>query len=505
MRPPGGDRINCAPLLTAEEMRAAEDRTIKEWGAPSLVLQEHAALGALALIPEGGPIHVLAGPGNNGGDALALARLASLRGRRVEVWAQGPLGPPLWKGDAALQARLWEGMGGAYRTSDDPAREISAWRGWAVDGMLGLGTRLPIGGDILAWVEALGRPDRGFKVLALDLPTGLDPSSGDIEGPAVRADRTACFGHLKRCHGLRPASHACGDVSVVPIPLMPPDGAQPRRPLCLLREPSLAAPRWNAHKYELGHVAIRAGANGMAGAAALAALGALRGGAGLVTVMPDREAAGAVAAQAPPEAIVKIWEECGGAPPDNADVLLVGPGGVSDVPDWRGPLVLDASALGPGEGRKWASRPNTILTPHAGECSRLFGLKIGPGTQERIGAFEGILAEASGGAEGGPPAVLVLKGAQTLVAGGGSRCAYVNPTGHPGLSTGGTGDFLAGLVAARYALDASDPLKAACEAVWLHGAAADRLGAGPLMVRDLGPSLAELMRGMAQCGTTRNW
>jgi NAD(P)H-hydrate epimerase len=262
----------------------------------------------------------------------------------------------------------------------------------------------------------------------------------------------------------------------------------------LLRRPPLAAPRWNSHKYELGHVAIRAGARGMGGAAALAALGALRGGAGLVTVLPDRDAAAAVAAQVP-EAIVRTWEDCGGALPGSADVLLAGPGGAPDVPEWRGPLVLDASALGEGMGPKWMSRPNTILTPHAGECSRLFGLKIGPGTQDRIGAVERIMADCADGLNA-PPAVLVLKGAQTLVAGGGQARIYANPTGHPGLSTGGSGDFLAGLVAARYALDASDPLRAACGAVWLHGAAADDLGQGPVLVRELGPALAGLMRGM---------
>jgi NAD(P)H-hydrate epimerase len=439
-------------------------------------------MGALALIPEGEPIHVLAGPGNNGGDALALARLALLRGARVDVWA--PAERPQWRGDAAVQARLWEGLGGTYGHAADPAGEASGWTGWAVDGLFGLGSKLPLGGAALGWVEALGRAGRRFRVLALDLPTGLDPSSGDIEGPAVPADRTACFGHLKRCHGLRPARHLCGEVSLIPIPL----NSRPRCSLGLLRGPSLTAPRWNSHKYELGHVAIRAGTKGMAGAAVLAAMGALRGGAGLVTVLPDREAAAAVAAQVP-EAIVKTWEECGGAPPGNADVLLVGPGGVSDVPDWRGPLVLDASALGEGMGQKWMSRPNTILTPHAGECSRLFGLKVGPGTQDRLGAVERILA----GCLGGPTAVLVLKGAQTLIAGGGQGRIYVNPTGHPGLSTGGTGDFLAGLVAARYALDASDPAKAACEAVWLHGAAADALGPGPLLARSLGEPLAKLV------------
>jgi NAD(P)H-hydrate epimerase len=477
-------------------MRALEGWAIKDWGVPSLVLQEHAALGALALIPEGGPIQVLAGPGNNGGDALALARLALLRGARVEVWA--PAEGLRWRGDAAVQARLWEGLGGTYRHTDCPAREVSAWRGWAIDGLLGLGSRPPVGGDALAWAEALGRSERGFKVLALDLPTGLDPGSGDVAGPAVLADRTACFGHLKRCHGLRPASGLCGEISLVPIPL----DARPQCSLGLLRRPSLAAPRWDSHKYEMGHVAIRAGAGGMGGAAALAALGALRGGAGLVTALPDRGAAAAVAAQVP-EAIVKTWEDCGGMLPGSADVLLAGPGGVSDVPEWRGPLVLDASALGEGTGPRWMSRPNTILTPHAGEFSRLFGIRVGPGAQGRIEAVERIMAECAGcvdglggpGGPGGPPAVLVLKGAQTLVAGGGRARIYVNPTGHPGLSTGGSGDFLAGLVAARYALGASDPLKAACEAVWLHGAAADALGNGPLLVRELGPSLARLMRG----------
>jgi NAD(P)H-hydrate epimerase len=258
--------------------------------------------------------------------------------------------------------------------------------------------------------------------------------------------------------------------------------------LGLLNVPSLARPRWDAHKYELGHIALRAGENGMAGAAVLAAIGALRGGAGLVTVLPDSEAAAAVAAQVP-EAIVRSWGPSKDALPRGMKVLLVGPGGAEEAPDWEGPMVVDASALGIGEGRKWLSRPHTILTPHEGEFSRLFGFEIGTGTRGRLAAVQRALAECQD-----PSAVLVLKGAQTLVAGGGSKHIYVNPTGHPGLSTGGSGDFLAGLMAARYALDTGDPLKAACDAVWLHGASADRLGAGPLMVSDLGPSLSQLLR-----------
>jgi NAD(P)H-hydrate epimerase len=244
----------------------------------------------------------------------------------------------------------------------------------------------------------------------------------------------------------------------------------------------LQKPKWDANKYDKGHIAIRAGTCGMSGAAVLAAMGALSGGAGLVTLLPDPAVADAVASQVP-EAIVRPWE---GFLPNKFDVLLVGPGGVEDVPMWDGPLVVDASALKDGEGPAWMSRANAIITPHAGEFSRLFSQKAPRGTQERVDA----LANHQCGHGG----VLVLKGAQTFITGGGSRHLYANPTGHAGLATGGSGDFLAGLLAARYANNPESPLKAAQEAVWLHGAAADKLGKGPLLVRELASSLAGILR-----------
>jgi len=466
------------PLLTAEEMRALELRAIREWGIPSLVLQEHAAIGALAMIPDGEPINVLAGPGNNGGDALALARLAKLQGRQVDVWTLDPV--PKWKGDAALQAQLWKGVGGHCRHTSEPSREAPAWRGWVVDGLFGLGARLPIDERAAHWADALerARSASDVKVLALDLPTGLNPSACEVPGPVFRADATAAFGHLKRCHGLMPAKELCGEISLIPLPL----NAAPDCAMFMLSKPRLKKPHWDSNKYGHGHIAIRAGTKGMGGAAALAALGALRGGAGLVTVMPDEGAADTIAAQVP-EAIVRPWN---GSLPPKVDVLVAGPGGVTEIPDWGGPLVVDASALKEGEGPKWLSRPQTIITPHSGEFSRLFNLKAPKGFQGRLDALEKLPKRCEG--------ALVLKGAQTLIAGGKSLCVFVNPTGHPGLSTGGTGDFLAGLAAARLARNLEDPLAAACEAVWLHGEAADRLGLGPLIARDLGDSLAALMR-----------
>jgi NAD(P)H-hydrate epimerase len=466
------------PLLTADEMRAHEERAIHEWGIPSILLQEHAAAGALELIPEGEPLHVLAGPGNNGGDALALARLAKLRGERVQVWTLDP--EPTWHGDAALQAKLWEGLGGTYRHTLQPKEALETFEGWVVDGLFGLGTRLPLRGLAETWVtllhEAVVKGAR-FQVLALDLPTGLDPSSTDVAGPAVQASRTACFGHLKVCHGLRPAKSLCGEISVVPIPLL----GRPEASIHLIERPDkpFAGP-WDTHKRDLGHVAIRAGSLGMSGAAVLAALGALRVGAGLVTVLPDESVRVEVAGQVP-EAMVRAWD---GHIPEGVDVLLVGPGGITEIPEWSGPLVLDASALKEGEGQRWMQRPETVITPHPGEFARLFGhgKSLSHQTSERLSRARQV---ASG------PGILALKGAQSVVAGGHGSSLLVNTTGHRGLSTGGTGDFLAGMVAAKVGIlkkekwqshqpDLERLRKAVAEAVWLHGAAADLLGPGPL-------------------------
>ena len=461
------------PLLTADEMRAAEHQAILGWGMPSLTLQEHAALGALALLPPGEPLHVLAGPGNNGGDALALARLAQLQGRSVQVWAPSIWAE--WRGDAAVQARLWRGLGGEVQTGADPAELMRTWRGWVVDGLFGLGTTRPLEGTTLAWVRALNAS--GLPVLALDLPSGLDPSAAELPGETVRATRTACFGALKVCHGLLPARDYCGEVSVIPIPL---DQA-PKAGMQLLERPLLPPREWNAHKGSFGHVVIRAGSLGMSGAAVLAALGALRVGAGLVTVLTEPDVRAEIAAQVP-EAMVRAWQ---GSVPPEADVLLVGPGGISQVPDWDGPLVVDASALKEGEGRRWMDRPGTAITPHPGEFARLFRLSRPLLMDERLAQARQVAA--------GRPGVLLLKGAQSVIAGGAREDLWINPTGHPGMATGGSGDLLAGMVAG-FRAQGLPMREAVAAATWFHGAAGDRLPGAGLLPTDLAGLLPELLR-----------
>jgi NAD(P)H-hydrate epimerase len=290
---------------------------------------------------------------------------------------------------------------------------------------------------------------------------------------------TAAFGFLKACHALEPARSRCGGVHVVDLGL--DLAASPVKPIhWMLEEPFLPRPAWNAHKRQRGHVAIRAGSMGMSGAAVLAALGALRSGAGLVTVLADAGVRAEVAAQVP-EAMVQAWT---GSVPPGADVLLVGPGGITEIPAWDGPLVLDASALVPGSGRGWMARPRTLLTPHPGEFARLFDFPKQSSTGER-------LAQAASIAQG--PGVCLLKGPQSLTVGGGSPEVWINDTGHWGLASGGTGDFLSGLVAGLFA-QGLGPREAAASAAWLHGTCADRLGLGPLLARDLAEELPKLLR-----------
>ena len=218
----------------------------------------------------------------------------------------------------------------------------------------------------------------------------------------------------------------------------------------------------------------------MSGAAVLAALGALRAGAGLVTVLTDADVRAEIACQVP-EAMVRTWD---GAIPEGTDVLLVGPGGVTEIPEWKGPLVLDASALKDGEGSMWMARPNTIITPHPGEFSRLFRLPKAETTRARLNQS---WAVAKG------PGVLLLKGAQSITVEAGYL--YINDSGHWGLATGGTGDFLAGMVAGLRAQVMSSRT-AAINATWLHGRCADRLGPGPLLPRDLAEELPKLLRDL---------
>jgi|CXWL01.1.fsa_nt_gi NAD(P)H-hydrate epimerase len=487
-------------VLTAAEMRAVDRRAIDEVGVPGMVLMENAAIGVVDALAERFPsarrVAILCGPGNNGGDGLAIARHLAVRGYDVEILLAVPAAS--LAGDAAAQLTICQRLGlplGELAAAPDARAATLAGLAEVdviVDALFGTGLSRPLTGAHAELVVALGR--LGRPVLAVDIPSGLDGSLATIPGPYLAADLTVTFAAPKVAHILAPACHACGELVVADlgVPAWLVDEAP--GDLHLLRAEELAAllPRRPpaGHKGTFGHVLIVAGSPGKAGAAILATRAAVRVGAGLVTVaVPapllmtvdggvveamtlalSADADGAVAAAAT-AAVTAAWA--------SRTVVAAGPGLgtgagaaaivaalVSDCPL---PLVLDADALNLLAGHLESVRQRaapTVLTPHPGELARLLGTTTAEVQSDRLAAVRAA-ARLCG-------AVVILKGERTLVAADGvAGGVWVNPTGNAAMGTGGAGDVLTGAVAGLLA-QGLEALTAAQLAVYVHGLAGDR-------------------------------
>jgi NAD(P)H-hydrate epimerase len=512
----GGEAVK---ILTAEAMAAVDRTAIEEVGIPGPVLMENAALGVVeALVerfPEADTVALYCGPGNNGGDGLAVARHLESRGYRTRVFLVGAEGwqPP--KGsDVELQARICRNLGIAV-TALPPSGDLAAAVAAAttadlvVDALFGTGLSRPLEGHFQALVEALD----GLPVprLAVDLPSGLNGSRREIFGPHLRADLTVTFAALKEAHVLEPACHRCGEVVVTDLGFPPDLVETAESALHLLTSEELAAcllPRETAsHKGDFGHLLLVAGSPGKSGAAVLAARGAVRGGAGLVTVAVPEPLLATVDAGCRESMTLPCPATDGGALAAAAvetikaalagkSAAAVGPGLGTEgetrdairrlVLECPVPLALDADGLNAFEGLAQQLRERrapTVLTPHPGELARLLGTTGAAVQGDRLAAARRG-AELTG-------AITVLKGHHTVVAtpGGG---AYLNRTGNPGMATGGTGDVLTGLLGALLA-QGYEALTAAQLAVYLHGLAGDlaaeQSGPEALAAGDLPPAL----------------
>jgi NAD(P)H-hydrate epimerase len=481
------------PVLDNAGMREADRVTIDELGVPSLVLMELAAASVTDVVLErfGGSPRVLVacGPGNNGGDGLAVAR--QLRCRGCEVEAALLARPASLKGDPARQLAMARAFGVPLNDcAGDLGRlqELLAGCDVVVDALFGTGLDRPLADRWLAAIQVLdasGRP-----IVAVDLPSGLSGSSAAVSGECVHALVTVTFGAPKVAHALPPACRCCGDVAVGDIGI-PPWVLETQSRLALVEADDVGAwlpPRSaDAHKGHFGHLGVVAGRVGRAGAAALAARAAVTMGAGLVTVAT---ASGAVAPiqAAVPEAMVDPLPQGrdGAASGDGlapllarATALAVGPGlGTGQGPrrllerilaEWSGPLLLDADALtllGTDLERLAGRRAPTVLTPHPGELARLLGRDTAEIAADRLGAAREAAARSG--------AIVLAKGARTVVAVPDDR-ALVNPTGSPGLASGGAGDVLTGAIGALLA-QALPGREAAAAGAWLHGRAAELAG-----------------------------
>ncbi len=477
-------------------MREVDRAAIEDYGIPSLVLMENAAIGVADAIAERFPAAssalIVCGPGNNGGDGLALARHLDIRGYRVRVVLATGGGEP--RGDAGIQLRICRRQGleiDEPREGEPPAALLARHRDCdlVVDALFGTGLARPLEGAFAGLVEAIN----GIAAprVAIDLPSGLSGSSAAAPGPRVSADLTVTFAAPKLAHVFPPAAEFVGEVVVTDLGIPRELLARAESDLELLSAeelaPALAPRRRGAHKGDYGHVLVVAGSPGKAGAAVLAARGAVRSGAGLVTVAVPESVMGVVDAASVESMSQPLPVTGAGALADEAvaavlstvgdkDALALGPG-LGQAPETARsirrialetslPLVLDADGLNAFVGAVASlaeRRGETVLTPHPGELARLLGVTTAEVVADRIGAARRA-AELSG-------AIVALKGHLTLVAdplGG----VAVNPTGNPGMATGGSGDVLTGMIAALAGQGMGAAL-AARLGVFLHGLAGD--------------------------------
>ncbi len=485
-------------ILTAKQMREADRRTIEEVGVPSLLLMENAGLQVVAAIDAafgnlaGRRVAVLCGRGNNGGDGLVVARTLRQRNVDVSVFLLGRAADV--KGDARTNL---ESLGALALPVVEVADE-SDWdrhapaigsRDLIVDALFGTGLSSPLSGlprRVVERVNALSA-----DVVSIDLPSGLSADTAEVIGPCIRASLTVTLGAPKLPLALPPALELAGKVVVADIGI-PADVIEAMEPpvVRLTTPESLRAlvpvRRPDAHKGSFGHVLVVAGSPGKTGAAHLAAMGALRSGAGLVTAGTPRSSQPVVAALGAEYMTEGLDEDVAGVLAASAlpavlahpaTVVAAGPGlgagaGVAEIVEGLvaragRPLVLDADALNAFAGRPDRLRARAgqsiVITPHPGEMARLLGVATADVQGRRVDAARD-LARTAG-------LFVVLKGHRTVIATP-SGCVHVNPTGNPGMATGGTGDVLTGMIAGWLA-QLGDAEKACLLAVYLHGAAGD--------------------------------
>lgn len=486
-------------VVTAQEMAGLDRATIEEIGIPGIVLMENAARGAAAFYLKTVPdllsrrITVLAGTGNNAGDGFVLARLFKDRGADVRVICLRS--PERLQGDALTNFKILDRLDVPVRTWDEGADFASQWSavaesGAVIDAVLGTGLNSEVRGLYRQIIEAVN--ELPVPILAVDIPSGLDASTGKPLGAAIRATATATFGFLKIGQIIEPGCDYVGELEVVDIGIPPalPERRGIRRRL--LTDEFLSAwvePRPDGtHKGSAGHVTVLSGSLGKTGAATLICLGAARVGSGLVTLF--------IPASLNPILEVKLTEAMTYPIPETREqtpssaalagileftadkqALAVGPG-ISLHPDTHQlveelivkapcPMVLDADALTivsrtPDLLKK--ARQPLILTPHPGEMARLIQGSTRTVQENRIETAAEFSREFG--------VTVVLKGFRTIIAAPDGRLA-INGSGNPAMASGGMGDTLTGMIAG-FLGQGMEPFRAACLGVYVHGAAADR-------------------------------
>ena len=481
-------------LYTTAQVRTLDQDAIAG-GIAGIELMERAARAALDVLrrrwPQARTLCVVCGPGNNGGDGFLLAALACMAGMRAHVVALSETST----GDAALARERCVREGGQVMVALSlPDGDVY------VDALFGSGLNRAPAGDAAKLIAALNAQSR--PVLALDVPSGLDADAGAAFDPCVRAAATVCFVGWKRGMFTAQGADQCGERTLATLDIPAHAYAQAQPDATLLAPRTLPPRARDNHKGRQGHVLAIGGDLGAGGAVRMCGEAAARVGAGLVSIATREANVGAILS-ARPELMPHGVHVPRNLEPllARASVLAVGPGLGQE--EWgRGlwnsaldagkPLVLDADGLNLLAVTPRALPPTCVLTPHPGEAARLLGIA---GSEIQADRFAAVRALA-----GKYRAVVVLKGAGSLVADAGGRVA-VCPWGNPGMASGGMGDVLTGVIAGLLA-QGLGTWEAACLGVGLHARAGDlaaRAGERGLLASDLFPYLRALVNGHFLC------
>ena len=482
-------------IVSATQMREIDRLAISQYGVPELVLMENAGIQSMLFLDEclggldGKRIGIFCGKGNNGGDGFVLARHLLARGLDPAVYLVARASE--LKGSAKTNMEAYAGMGGRIKEfldeTDLRKHKIAIRHADAlVDAILGTGANAELAGMLKTAVEKINEWKR--FCLSLDVPTGMSADKGAVYGLHVRADATITFGLPKIGLMFYPAAESVGRLKVADISFPPPlIESSPCEAFLIdaaLVKSLLPKRPADAHKGNYGHAVVAGGSEGMGGAAGLAALSALKVGAGLSTA-----AVSAPLAMQFELGVMEVISLPLGATigdPGNAEkitafakdksVILIGPGmgvggGLAElvsrlVSTLNIPMIIDADGLNNIAGQKdilKSARGPVVVTPHPGEMARLTRKTAPEINADRLKAAKEFSAEFN--------CVTVLKGARTVIAGP-DGTSYVNPTGNQNLASGGTGDVLGGMIAGFIAQGLS-PIEASVVAVYVHGLAAD--------------------------------
>ncbi len=508
-------------IATAAQMRKSDSDCIEKAGIPGIILMENAAQGCVSEILKDFPnisekrIACFCGKGNNGGDGLAIARLLSRKGADVTVFLTHG---DSYRGDAAVNREIINHMDLSICHISENTGDIIHSYDIIVDAIFGTGMYGEVDDETFALINSIN--NSGKYVLSVDIPSGIAADTGEICGICVKATKTVTFAAYKQGMFLFPGCDYCGEIVVWDI-CTPESILENINKFCTdsnFVKQNLKKRENNTQKGDYGKILIIGGRAGMTGAPSMAAEAALKTGAGLVTVgicsslnpileiklteamtCPLPECDGHLSADAA-NTVKKLIKKC--------DSVLFGPGiGTNDdiyiilkevMENCSVPLIIDADGL-----NVLAKHPellercscNLIFTPHEVEMSRLCGLELSEVTDNRILVSESY-AQNNG-------VTLILKGHHTIVtASDGTQ--YINNTGNPGLATGGSGDVLAGMVAALAARDMKEEIAAAV-AVYLHGKsgdlAAEKLGQDSIVATDIIKFLPEAIKSALTINT----